>query len=229
MIATEALRRDRVGVGGVTYGLLLAQLVVAFCATPLFALPPEDPSSRPPLLTVPAPEADARTPTWVGEHVGLGVGAVAGTAATAAAGLSLHGRFATFMQLVDVELIAAGNRTAQGSRLQAVAQLNLHPSFIAIVWRNLWGVLVSGFHGFVGVGAARVSGQFAGWAALKQLGVGLDVPLTSLEAEAGLWLTFRGGVRWLPIAAGTPNQANANQDDRYASLSVSWRWYDVLR
>lgn len=205
---------------------LIAIFALSATGPEALALPPEDPSSRPPLKTVPMPTDFLRTPTWVGEHVAVDVGLTAASGAYSGAALSVGGRVATLLQIVDAEARVQFGAAGEGARLGVSAQLNLHPAFIALVWRNFWGVLASGFHGYLGVGIIRFSGTTGGIALPLAIGLGVDVPLMSLERSSGLWLTARTGWRWMTVDAGDVIQ---DGDDSHATVCLGWRWYDKLR
>ena len=205
-----------------TVSWLAAVAVIVHAATAL-GLPPEDPRSRPPLKTVPPPTESTRAPTWVGEHLSLGVGGHAASSELSGPGGALIARGATLLQLLDLEARLEWAPTAAGQRGDLWLQLNAHPGFIALVWRNWWGVLASGLHGYIGAGVAAFGGATSKVGLPTALGVGLDVPLGSLEAPSGLWLTARAGWRWLELSRP------ADGDDTYLGLVLSWRWYDVFR
>lgn len=163
---------------------------------------------------------------WVGEHVSLGAGVGTAAGLLADTRMSINARAATLLQLLDVEARLDVGMGPNGQRYGGTAQLNMHPAFIAMVWRNVWGIIASGFHGFFAVGVSQLSGDVSGLAIARSLGIGLDVPLMGLERSDGLWLTGRAGWRWLAIEEG--GQEHKGYGGCFA-VSVAWRWYDVLR
>ncbi|GEM_PF-3293623 len=139
----------------------------------------------------------------------------------------LAARWSPVLQIFDLEafldagLVQLGpERTAQ-RRLAAGLQLNLHPFFAGLVWNNVLGVIAAGLHGLLGADITHVND--AGFGLRKVIGVGADIPLMSLQASGGVWLTIRASERWL--SAGSDDQVAG---DRRLSAFVSWRWYDVL-
>lgn len=189
-------------------------------------LPPENPASRPPLRSVNVPTSSPRAPTWVGEHLSVLAGTHFGTGGLAGPGICAGARAATLLQIVDAEFRADVAALEGGVRVGAWAQINLHPAFIAVIWRNWWGLLASGAHVWAGVGVTMVRANVTGVGVPFALGVGLDVPLSSLEHHAGLWLTTRAGMRWLELGDGT---APVDAADSVLSAAIAWRWYDVFR
>jgi len=195
---------------------VIALVLGALSGSDATALPPEDPSSRPPLHHVPPPEPAARDPMYVGEYLGLGVG-VRGLGYDTP--VMITGRISTLLQIIDAEVGLGVGPGAPELR----AQLNVHPLFIALVWRNMWGVLAAGCHGYANVGVGRYDVRGSGrWGLPLALGLGLDLPLTSLERSRGLWVTARAGMRWLTVAG-------EERGDTHAELTLGWRWYDALR
>ncbi len=196
-----------------------------------FALPPEDPSSRPPLLTVPQPVSSPREPMYVGEHTAVrletGVGFVDRAGGPSLGDVRAAYRLSVLLQLVDVEafidLGAYGHTASEPARRRfgVGAQLNFHPAFIALVWKNTWGILASGVHGFAGL--EWLSGP--GAQVCPSVGLGIDLPLMSLDRSAGLWVTPRVAWRWLAAAY----EDGPDYDDTRFSLGISWRWYDAFR
>lgn len=213
--------------------------------------PGVDPHSRPPLMSTPAPEPQAAPPVrfdggHLGPLLGLGLGLFDGPDGGGTGwDLRLGLRYASLLQLLDLAAWAelGAHPTSAGSAIdrQALgADLSLHPLFWVLVWDSLAGWLAAGLHGYASAGLARVSlagpslvaraggyGQEAThWAALAEVGFGLDAPLSGRAASSGLWLSLRWGLRWLTV--GEAGSAGLDLGDHHVSLALSWRSYGAL-
>ena len=219
-----------------------------------FAAPqPADPSSRPPLLTVPAPGPEAPTAIrFDGGHVGPLLGFAIGVADRVAAppgqvgwDLRLGLRYATLLQLFDLSLWCEfGAHPAEPDQAidrQALGmQVNLHPLFWVLVWDNFAGWVAAGLHGYAATALARVElqgpalvGAAGGlgasathWAMQPEVGLGVDLPLSGRGGASGLWLTLRCGLRWLSVGAEPSHRLDLG--DQHLTLAIGWRSYGAL-
>lgn len=212
------------------------------------ALPPEHPSSRPPLSggrpLAPAAPSERR---FDGGHLGVQLGGGWAAPDDAGSGALWGGRVAlrgaTLLQILDAEVFAeTGTGALDGGRLGRTAagvQVSGHPLFVGLVWDSFAAWLAAGFHVFASVAAARVSLEGAPvlarvgragsdvslWGLAPSLGAGLDVPLSSRTRGSGLWLTLRWQLRWLSVG---PNPAQSlDLGDQQVSLALGWRVYGV--
>ncbi len=233
--------------------LLLTLAPWSLLAAPPTPLSAEDPSSRPPLSSVPAPSAPVPTETrFDGGHIGpfaaVGFGwpdRLDAPAGQLGWGIRAGLRYATLLQLLDLETWCEyGGHPASGAgsirRTTLGIQVNLHPLFWLLVWDNLAGWLGAGVHGYLSTGAAHMSVQgvdlvaatggqgatVARWAMHNEVGLGFDVPLSSRKATSGLWLSLRGGWRWLHISQA-PGQ-RLDLGDLHLQIAIGWRRYASL-
>ncbi len=232
--------------------LLLAMSPPAW-ATSKSDLSPQDPSSRPPLCSVPAPTIEAPPAArFDGGHLGplLAMGLALPDRDDAPAGrwgwdVRAGLRYATLLQLLDASAwVEYGTHPAAGvgaiGRTTLGLQVNLHPLFWLLVWDNLAGWLSAGLHGYVSTGAARVSLRGKGlvaaiggthttavqWAMHNDIGLGMDIPISGRQASAGLWLSLRWGMRWL--ALGELPGGRLDLGDQHFQLAIGWRSYASL-
>ncbi len=212
---------------------------------------PRDPAARPPLQSAgPEEPVPPKTLLFDGNYWGILGGLVGSRLDDPLAGVApvgfggrLAGRFSTVTQFMDleagIEYIGHGSEVGANaaSRLAFGVHGAIHPAFPLLVFNNWLYDVISGFHGFVGVSAARVGIEGAqavasargtgdsatDWRPMLSCGVGADIPVSPRNQASGWWLTARYALRWMRFGPATPYR---DVGDGEFQLLLGWRSYD---
>ena len=168
-------------------------------------------------------------------HAGYTMGLEPDQSLEAGPTLGLSLRLASIISLADIQLSALGSsyqatfNTGDEDvlRLSLGLQAHLHPFFLLTLNDSYWETWLAGIYISLGadldltrIGEASIEPDF-GW----HVGLGTDLPLTSLENESSFWLGLGLRLKFLDVRSPAGNEINFNETTIY--LTVGYRDHDI--